>query len=257
MSVSEFIKIYFQDPITYGTGYNPVNTTFYAMLFLFLVDGTIKTLKRFDIKMSRFLNAFTPYIFLGGVMRTLTDAGVYPQNFVFVTPGIYMLMLSLSFIDTFFNIPLGWVLLAVNLTGIMVKNNAPSLVLLFGSIATVLSIYLFNLLKFKLKPLEVIAILAHMMDAASTFVAIDLFGYTEQHVVANSFISLFGTAAVMFPLKLVALFIIIESFRSLINTNTGWRGLSARDSWRFLLWVVIAVGLGPGIRNTLSVAMGV
>lgn len=247
MSISELIKTNFIDPIIYGTGYNPINTTTYALLFLFLVDATFKTIKKFKINMSRFFNAFLPYIFLGGVIRTLTDAGVYPHTFAFVTPGIYLLMLALTFIDTFFNLPLGWILLAINLTGVVVKNNAPNLVFAFGFMATALSVILLRFLRFKIGLVEIGAILAHMIDAASTFVAIDLFRYGEQHVLANFFISTFSTAAVMFPLKLLALAIIIKAFESLDDP----------DMRNFLYLVVIAIGIGPGIRNTLSVAMGV
>lgn len=241
-----FFTTYFWKPILYGTGYNIVNTITYALAFLWMVDATQKTLKVLNISMDRFIRAFTPYIMLGGVMRVLTDASVYPQSFAFVTPGIYLLLLSFTFIDAFFNLPLGWILLAINLTGITYSTNAWIFTLVSAIIATVLGAGVLKIIGQKLDKYAVGALAAHMFDAASTFVAIDFFHYAEQHVLANFFINTFNTALVMFPLKLVALALVISAFN----------GIKEKDMRAFFYMMVIALGAGPGIRNTLLATMG-
>jgi uncharacterized membrane protein len=245
-SIYNFIYQYFIHPIKYATGYNIINTTAYALLFIFLVDSTQKTIEKLKISMNRFLKAFVPYVLLGGVMRVLTDAKIYPQDFVFVTPGIYLLMLALTFVDAYFQIPLGWLLLAVNLSEIVFRTNAYLLVLFFAFMTTVFSITVLRIIKIKVNYLIILIFFAHMLDAASTYVAVDIFNYGEQHVLANFFMNISQTAAVMFPLKMIVLMIIVKFFEEIKDPDTR----------AFLYWVVAAIGIGPGIRNTLMATMG-
>lgn len=247
MVVWDLINKYLIAPIYEGTGYNPINTAVLAILFVFMVESTQRTLKWLKIDMNRFSKVFVPYVFLGGVIRSLTDAAIYPHTPLLVTPGIYLLMLSLSFLDAIFKLPIGWVLLALNLTFITVKNNSYLLIFAFGAMATGISILLLKLLRYKLDIWPVLAIGAHMLDAASTFVAIDFLKYGEQHVLANFFIGLFHTAAVMFLLKFAALLLVLKAFEDIKDPEMR----------TFFYLVVIAVGAGPGIRNTLSASMNV
>lgn len=245
-SVQGFVYEYFIAPIQSGTGYNVVNTPVLALLFLFMVDSCQKAVAKLGMSMHRFLVAFVPYVLLGGVMRALTDAGLYPQEFVFVTPGIYLLMLAFAFIDAYFKLPLGWFLLAANLSAVTFRTDAALYVGVFAVPATLISVLLFKGAGVRLNYLILLAVFAHMLDASSTFVAVDFFNYGEQHVVANLFMDWAQTASVMFPLKLFALAIIIHFFEDIPDQSTK----------AYLYWVVIAVGMGPGIRNTLMAAMG-
>jgi len=245
-TVYSYVYNYFIYPIEEGTGYNIVNTPVLALLFLWMVSAAEKTAKSLKIPMNRFLKALLPYIFLGGVMRALTDAGVYPQGFVFVTPGIYLLMLSLTFFDAYFRLPLGWLLLAANLSAVTFKTNAHLLVLLFAITTTAFSISLLRLIKIRVNYLIILVVFAHMFDAASTYIAVDLFHYIEQHVLANFFMGVTQTAAVMFPLKLLALTLIVKIFEDIKDPETR----------AYLYWMAAAIGLGPGIRNTLIATMG-
>jgi len=244
-SVYDFVYTYFIDPIQSGTGYNPVNTPVLAVLFLVLVDAAQKTIKSLKIPMDRFLKSFVPYVLLGGVLRVLEDAGIY-QGPLFVTPGIYLLLLGLTLLDAYFKMPLGWLLLAANLTAVTFQTDAFFLVLSFAVPATAISFSLFRMGRVKMNYLIILALFAHMLDAASTFVAIDFFACGEQHVLANFFMDLAHTAAVMFPLKLVALAVLIHFFEEIEDPETK----------AYLYWVVVAVGLGPGIRNTLLATIG-
>ena len=53
-------------------------------------------------------------------------------------------------------------------------------------------------------PLNLSILLAHLMDASSTYIGVDKLGYYEKHVVPTYLIQLTGTALVMYPLKLSA-----------------------------------------------------
>ncbi len=88
---------------------------------------------------------------------------------------------------------------------------------------------------------------AHLFDASSTFIAIDFYGYGEQHVLPNALMNLAGTAAVMFPLKIAvilsALYVIDEYVEDDIIRN-------------MLKLAIFILGLSPGLRDFLSLSMG-
>jgi len=89
---------------------------------------------------------------------------------------------------------------------------------------------------------------AAMIDAASTVIAVSYYDYGEKHVLPNFLFGLFGTAWVMLPLKffvvLGALYIIDRYEQDELFRN-------------FIKFAIVTVTLGPGIRNTLRLAMGV
>jgi uncharacterized membrane protein len=94
-----------------------------------------------------------------------------------------------------------------------------------------------------------IAILgAHLLDASSTTVAIDvLTGYQGKHVVENYLIDLTGTGAVMYPLKLLLL------IPMLYLIDSEFDEVELRD---LLKLVILVLGLAPGCRNTILILFG-
>jgi len=86
---------------------------------------------------------------------------------------------------------------------------------------------------------------AHFLDASGTFVGIGYFGFLEEHILAEYFIGLTGTALVMFPLKLLvvglALYVLEE-----------WYEEEQEELYYKIIKVTMFVlGIGPGIRNAL------
>jgi len=77
---------------------------------------------------------------------------------------------------------------------------------------------------------------------------VDWFSYYEKHVVPTFFINLVGTAAIMFPLKLLVLLPVLY----MIDKSMGEPSL--RNLTRLAL---ITLGLAPAVRNTLRLALGV
>ena len=105
--------------------------------------------------------------------------------------------------------------------------------------------------------LNLAALGAHMLDATSSYIGIDLLGYHGKHVLENLIVSHTGTAAGMFILKLGILIPVLY----ILDTQLGNDRDSDRDTdtelRNILLLAIIIVGLGPGVRNTLRIALGI
>jgi uncharacterized membrane protein len=100
-------------------------------------------------------------------------------------------------------------------------------------------------LAFLTMPLNVAILGAHMFDASSTFTAIDIVGgFMEKHVVPVFFIDVFGTAFVMYALKLAVFIPVIYLIEKYF--------IEDRDLYYVLKFVLLVLGFGPGIRNTLE-----
>lgn len=89
--------------------------------------------------------------------------------------------------------------------------------------------------------------MAHIFDASSTFVAVDFYGYGEQHVVPSALTKLTGTAFVMYPLKII----VILSALYVIDLYVEDRTVK-----NMLKLAIFILGLAPGLRNFLSLSMG-
>ena len=90
-------------------------------------------------------------------------------------------------------------------------------------------------------------LMAHLFDASSTYIAVDYYGYYEQHVLPSALTALFGTALVMFPLKIV----VILGALYIIDTYIEDRTIA-----NMLKLAIFILGLAPGLRNFLSLIMG-
>jgi uncharacterized membrane protein len=90
-------------------------------------------------------------------------------------------------------------------------------------------------------------LMAHLFDASSTFIAVDYYGYYEQHVLPSALTAVFGTAAIMFPLKIG----VILGALYVIDTYIEDRTIA-----NMLKLAIFILGLAPGLRNFLSLIMG-
>ena len=81
---------------------------------------------------------------------------------------------------------------------------------------------------------------AHIFDATSTFVAMDFFGYYEQHVLPTFMINLTGSAIIMYPLKIIIILGILYIIDKEVDDCT---------SNHMLKLAIFILGLAPGIRN--------
>lgn len=110
----------------------------------------------------------------------------------------------------------------------------------------------YSVLKHYVIPSSLLILGGHMLDAAATYRGIAAYGYIEKHVVPKLLIDITGTSLVMFPFKLgivmLVLYILEDQVRQEIKDAT-LMGL--------LRFAVLILGLSPGIRSMLRIAMGV
>ncbi len=276
--VSGFINTYYIDPILHDEGYNIINTLTWAIILGLCIFAVIKLLNKLDIRPdNRFIAAIVPFVLAGSSMRVLEDAGAIQQPFslFLITPIIYFVVFFITLfcliiakqlskkwtgysMDTIFA-SMGTLWLVLNIFLLLsIQQVALPMVLIYIlglGILTTSIVYIvakktgFEILTDRLN----ISILgAHMLDASSTFIGVDMLGYYEKHVLPSYLIDLTGTAFVMFPLKL-ALFIPVLY---IIDTNFN-EDVESRNLRTFVKLVILVLGLSPACRNTIRMVFGV
>ena len=268
--LSSFVHRYYIDPIIYDTSYNPVDTITWAIILGLVVLGLIKLLGCLKISIDERLVLYTlPYILVGSSLRVIEDADLVsaPWRYFLVSPPVFFLVFfgtvacllltrwiwgekyhakyaAIGFIWAGFNLALlssvglsnGWVIAAVFLLG-----------------SGLAGIFLFlrdrlSALSFLRDRFNMMIIYAHMLDASSTYIGVDWFGYYEKHVVPTFLINQVGTAAIMFPLKLAVLLPALWMID---------KSLSEPSLKNLTKLTLITLGLAPAVRNTLRLALGV
>jgi uncharacterized membrane protein len=265
-----WIYKYYINPIIYDTGYNPVNTITWAVLLGIFVLGMIRVFRRLNIRMDEQILLYTiPYILAGSSLRVIEDAELVkpPISYLLITPLIYFLVFlvtaaslilcrrfggqkscriyaSIGLLWTFIN------LAALSTIGIH-KPVVPAAVFFLGTLLTGAILILrwrLSWLNFLDNRYNLTILYSHMLDASSTYVGVDYFGYYEKHVVPTFLIDLTGTAAVMYPLKLLVLLPVLSILDSSMEDS------SLRNLTKLAL---ITLGLAPAIRNTLRLTLGI
>lgn len=268
----EFINRYYVGPIVTDSGYNIVNTLTWAMVLVLCVYilHSLKVFKRLGVTIDqRFVIGVVCYVLFGSSLRVLVDADIFapPLKYIFITPNIYfivfaitmaLLMLSLHIYKERYYISfaaIGLGLTSVNI-GVLfwlegITHHGEALLIVALAVLITASIYMgagFAKIEFLRGRFNIAILGAHLLDASSTTVAIDvLTGYQGKHVVENYLIDLTGTGAVMYPLKLLLL------IPMLYLIDSEFDEIELRD---LLKLVVLVLGLAPGCRNTILILFG-
>ncbi len=262
-------------------GYTITSTAVYAYYLLLSVIGIVELLERYDVgNTPEFFYAMVPFGFAGGALRVIEDTGAIdaPLGYFFISPLIYVTMAAFTaaafavalrlesrgrfdsytkpltgfgvaaaavfggyvllqgFLDPpiFAIVPIGALGIGTAAWAVFwysMKFNAPGVIEPTGKMGAVL-------------------LWAHMLDAASTVVGVEFFGYGEKQPIVNAIISATGTAYTFILIKAAIIVLILWSFDE--------KFFEDYDRLPYLLLVaVLAVGLGPGTRNTLRVMIGV
>lgn len=269
----DFLYRYFVVP-----GYDWVDTPTYGLILgLLVLFGVIPLIKRLGVRIDyRFFVAVSPFIVLGATARELVDrglglyrlAGDYPGNFWLVSPWIFFTMFFLTIICLLFgllvgrrikvvgyHIPVfavGFIPCAYNL--FLVLFNMKHFILLFyvASLSGLITFLIWLLSKFKVfsflaNEFNLLVVGAHLFDASATFIGMDFLGFGEQHVLPSILIKYFGTALIMFPLKLVVLLPALYLIDNELKNDETAR--------RFIKFVVLILGLGPAIRDVIMMIL--
>ncbi len=264
MTLWDFVKKYYIDSIVYKQGYNPVNTVTWAAILIVAVYLLYRYLEsRFEFD-ERFVFSNIPYIVLGSSVRIIEDSGILqpPVSYLFMSPMIYVLIFLVTFpvliisrriagreyykmhaavgsvlsasvlLFLFLNLKIvnGWVLPA-----------GLALAALFAVIAS------FVFPETMRNPITIFAFFSQTLDGLETFFGIEFLNYSEMHVVPRLLIEHVG--AWSFPLVKVLAFLVV-----LYIIDTSEEGEQLRN---FVKFVVIVLGLAPGLRDGLRMLFSV
>ncbi len=279
-TISQFINTYYLDPIRGDEGYNLVNTITWAVVLGICIFGIFKLLKKLDVKITpRFILSILPFVLAGSSLRVLEDspAGIFhpPFSYLLITPNIYFLVFGITvfclwlsirlekaglvkdYHPVFAGFGLAWFL--INLGVLLHFENivvayVPVFVIGAGTGLT----FAFYLVARRLKstiftdPLNLSILLAHMLDASSTYIGIDKLGYFEKHVLPSYLIKLTDTALVMYPLKLIIFVGVLYVLDTQFEDDEDSHNLKM-----LIKMVILILGLSPATRNTIRMMLGI
>ncbi len=258
----EFIYKYFILPYENNLGYNLINSFTYGIFLILFLLGLNKLSKHFRIKVTEKLVLSTlPFIFFGSMFRVFEDALLLPKSFIFVTPTIYILYLCVLLFNIFicrFTKHFERNLLLLNslyfLSSLLFFRinliEGLFLIVLFYFLIISIMLLLRMRINFLQDNLNFIGIAAHFLDATATFVTLDFFsylGYWEQHPIPR-LIGTLGNSFVWF--YVLKLFVVVVLYY--IDKDVSDKNLR-----NILKWAVIFLGLGPGLRDSFRLIMGV
>lgn len=252
MNIQEFFYKYFVEPIKLGYGYNIVNTTTYALIFVVFTYLLYKFLKKLKIKINeKFAIAVFPYVSLGVVIRVLRDANIL-HGYLYMTPNIWFLfsgiiifaILFSIFLEKKFKLPYyklmfisGFILLSL-FSGMLKITNFTAI--FYISLIYLPIIFLLKLVKWSIENKIIFAL--HAFDSVVTSIAITYFGYYELHVLPRFLIETTGTAFSFIIVKLIAVssaLIILDKYSDDKEFNN------------FIKLMIAILGFVPGSRDFL------
>lgn len=244
-------------------GYTLLNTIVFGIILGLAILAIIRMFQWLKKDPGDLFLSIIPFIFFGSSARALVDNGLYPLTLLLVTPGLYVLTGLYTIFALLFSIYLekkkGWdyrytlftmgaIICVPNILSMHHINLIPFFqVLGYWALISAPFVILRNkwwLLKDKV---NLGILMAHLLDASSTFIAVDFYGYGEQHVLPNTLTQLINTAAVMFPLKIAVILAALYIIDTKVTDNT------IRNMLKLAIFIL---GLAPGLRNFLSLSMG-
>ncbi len=262
-------------PLYANTGYNIVNTIFYAVLFIlscFLIYKFIFERELLPIN-EKFVLSLSGWCVFGGILRVAKDYGLL-NSLLFVSPFIYIIVfifvifaaiLDKYFIRKFakkirewdFLLYSGWIstFILLNFIRIFDWNMLFYSLFLWISIGIIL-LFVSRKVKFFENKWNFFAVQSQMLDACGSFVGITYCKFWEKHVLARnvmrlaSFLNLptihNSYAYVLIPLK----FLLVSLAIYIIDKS----GMEKKEA-RFVKMIIIILGLGIGTRNVFSTAV--
>lgn len=217
--LEDFFYKYFLSP-----GYNLVNTTVYALLLIAGLYAIFLILKKFRIHVEKKLViGIAPFILFGSSMRVLVDSKIF-QSHLFVSPTIYAVvtiiigicMSASILIERKFKISYHKTLFATGMILSLFPLSMIGVVNFYGAALVILFLLPWiALLKIAEWPSEnKLVFFLQMFDATTTFTSVNFFGYSEQHVLPSSFISIFGpfSFVVIKALAVALILILIDKY---------------------------------------------
>ncbi len=244
-------------------GYTALNTVIFGLILGISILLIIKLFNYLKKDPADLIIPLVPFIFFGSSTRALVDNNIYPLTYILVTPGIYLFtgfmaiatLLGAYFIEKKTKINYRYIIFGVGLI-ICIPNivflgpiNVVATLQVLGVWALISSFFVIIRNKWSLltNKINLTVLMAHLFDASSTYIAVDFYGYSEQHVLPSALTGLVGSAIIMFPLKIAVILAALYIIDTYIEDKT---------IANMLKLAIFILGLAPGLRNFLSLIMG-
>lgn len=289
MDIGQFINQYYIEPILQHEGYNAVNTVTYALIAIAAVYIAYRAFQYYRIRVDRgFVLDTIPFVLLGSTVRVVTDSidtgvmtaltplhaliinsHVYDYGFFTSSPGIYIITAALFFVSLALSRALKVERLAAFIGLALWIPHLFVLLFMFKYLEFAIPVLVLALIPFYLAyryfsggakkhgidPKILAGVVgAHALDGAATFFIIDYFGkltgrsYFEQHVIPGFIGSAFGT---FFPFYVLKIGIAFGASYFIASEKDAGEGEKY-----FIALLLIIIGLAPGLRDLLRMAVG-
>ena len=272
----DFVVKNYVEGILNDTGYNQFDLITYLLLLLAGAYAVLKILDKLDIAIDEeFVLATVPYILMGSVFRVMEDADllISPVKYFFITPIIYFVVFIICFgilLFTRYMEKTGRIRnhlryyfffgIVFSMAGIiiLIYNSYQTfrpMVLVYGLVPSIA----FTGIIRKVSPainlfclrsrVYSFAIFSYLLGSSTTYIGVDLLGYTNKHNLSSILSSVFGTGFTMIPLSLVFVSIIIF----MLEKET-WKNKSEKF---MIILTLIVLGFSMGARNLFAMAFGI
>jgi len=264
----DFINRYYIDGIVNDSSYNHVDMLTYAVILFAGVYAVLKLLRTLRIRVDEaFVLATVPYVFMGSVFRVIEDAGILspPVKYLFITPLIFFVVFGICLSALVFTRHIekkGNYLRNYSAAGVLL-SLAGVIILILNSYRLQLDVAVYSLVPAAL--LTVIlkrftgiylrskvysfAVFSFLLDSLTTYVGVDILGYSNKHPFSSFLTSVFGTGLILVPLSLVLVLLVI-----LLLEKESWEG--KEDEKYMLVLTLIVLGFSMGTRNLLAMLFG-
>jgi uncharacterized membrane protein len=250
-------------------------TIVYGLLMAGAVFIIYNILKHYNVKIDKyFLISIAPFIIYGGWTRALRDHNLY-EGWIFCSPPIYILIFLITIvwltvslkIQKSFKIDYYKTMLFIG-SMFLLYNLMLTKIVNFEAVGIITGLMIFWIVGFGLlkkfypksiSNVNIGIILAHLLDASSSFTSISFFGYCEQHILTGvlmgaycnvsslpEFLQLPFMPWTMFIIKIVVVWGVLH----IIDTNS-----KDTEFNNFLKIIVLILGLALGVRDMLTVGM--
>jgi len=169
--------------------------------------------------------------------------------------GFFLLVLSAAYLASFASSP-EWLAASEAVSG---RPPVPAYgeLLIIPGIAALLTIAvaaLGRLPRFTLLagPVELLMYFSHFLDGAATARGLEIYGYAEKHALPALLIDSFSPL-IMLPLKFIIVTLVIVLLDVVLKDELSSRPQLALG----LKYAVVVLGLAPGVRDMLRIALGV
>lgn len=258
--------------ITTMAVYTPLDYLIGLLILLVIMLGAYRFIFRLVDFDKYFLYTTIPMIIFTISVRVLADANVYEKNELWsVTPGVYVLGTLFGIVI----IALGKIIESAIGTpywkGALLFGTPPALYFavkllkemreplqifqpyLLALIITAVIYYLSGRWEpariFREKS-NILIIFGHMLDASATFIGIDFYNFSEEHILPEFLIQKAGTAAVMIPLKMIVVLGALYYIEKWQQEEGG-----SDLYYRMVKFLFFIFGFGPGTRDSLLLGL--